>query len=175
MDVLPLPPRPSLEQYKKRAKDLVKVCRSEEPAAIRSWATEWIASIAEARGTKITPFVQDSFDRAVSRIEKHIREKYARSGDRPASCKLTDAQFLLARAHGFDSWPKFAAHVAAAEGDAPGSIFERAADAVVDGDIDGLARLLSEYPALIRERSTRQHNATLLHYVAANGVEDFRQ
>jgi hypothetical protein len=27
-DALPLPPRPNLEQYKKRAKDLVKICKS---------------------------------------------------------------------------------------------------------------------------------------------------
>ncbi len=35
--------------------------------------------------------------------------------------------------------------------------------------------LLREDPRLIHARSTREHNATLLHYVAANGVENYRQ
>jgi len=173
MDVLPLPPRPSLEQYKKRAKNLVKVCRSDGPAAIRPWATEWVESIAETHGTATTQFVQGSFERAVSQIEQHIRTKYARTDDRRSACQLADAQFLLARAHGFESWPKFAAHVEAAGHDAP--VFERAADAVVDGEREELSRLLTGSPALIRERSSRRHSATLLHYVSANGVEDFRQ
>ena len=53
--------------------------------------------------------------------------------------------------------------------------FEAAADAVVTGDLDGLTRLLAEDPTLARARSPRPHRATLLHYVAANGFEDFRQ
>lgn len=53
--------------------------------------------------------------------------------------------------------------------------FERAADAVVDGDVATLRALLHEHPALARARSPRPHHATLLHYVAANGVEDERQ
>ena len=28
---------------------------------------------------------------------------------------------------------------------------------------------------MVRARSTREHEAPLIHYVAANGVEDFRQ
>jgi len=31
METLPLPPSPSLEQYQKRAKDLVKAAKSEKP------------------------------------------------------------------------------------------------------------------------------------------------
>ncbi len=38
-----------------------------------------------------------------------------------------------------------------------------------------LERLLREDPGLIRARSSRAHRATLLHYLAANGVEDYRQ
>ena len=53
--------------------------------------------------------------------------------------------------------------------------FEAAADAVVSGDITALAKLLSENPALVTERSPREHRSTLLHYVSANGIEDFRQ
>ena len=40
-DVLPLPPRPSLEQYKKQAKELVRACKASAPDAIREWAARW--------------------------------------------------------------------------------------------------------------------------------------
>jgi ankyrin repeat protein len=53
--------------------------------------------------------------------------------------------------------------------------FEAAVDAIVNGDAEALKRLLSEQPELIRTRSQRKHAATLLHYVAANGVENERQ
>lgn len=53
--------------------------------------------------------------------------------------------------------------------------FELAADAMVTGDLATLTRLLHETPELIRARSARPHHATLLHYIAANGVEDERQ
>jgi ankyrin repeat protein len=57
----------------------------------------------------------------------------------------------------------------------PDPQFEGALDAIVAGDVLALASLLREAPDLIRARSRREHHATLLHYVAANGVEDFRQ
>src|SRR5258708_68383 len=38
-----------------------------------------------------------------------------------------------------------------------------------------LEKLLSENPTLVCARSTREHRSTLLHYVSANGVENFRQ
>jgi ankyrin repeat protein len=60
--------------------------------------------------------------------------------------------------------------------------FERAVEAVVDGDLELLRQLLQEDPDLVRARSTRVtngdppvHGSTLLHYLAANGVEDERQ
>jgi len=54
-------------------------------------------------------------------------------------------------------------------------LFERAADAVVFGDIDTLRELLDEEPQLVYARSPRPHRATLLHYCGANGTEDPRQ
>jgi ankyrin repeat protein len=53
--------------------------------------------------------------------------------------------------------------------------FEAAVDAVITGDTDALKSLLRENPELVRARSSREHHATLLHYAAANGVEDNRQ
>ena len=71
---------------------------------------------------------------------------------------------------------------AALEPGADAARFERAVEAVVDGDAATLAALLQQHPDLVRARSTRVtagnppvHGATLLHYVAANGVEDERQ
>jgi ankyrin repeat protein len=55
------------------------------------------------------------------------------------------------------------------------SNFEAAADALVSGDLATLQRLIGASPDLVRARSSRPHRATLLHYVAANGVEDERQ
>jgi ankyrin repeat protein len=56
-----------------------------------------------------------------------------------------------------------------------GELFERAADAVVSGDLEGLRALLDEEPALVHARSPRPHRSTLLHYSGANGVEQHRQ
>lgn len=53
--------------------------------------------------------------------------------------------------------------------------FERAADAVVNGDVATLRRLLRERPALATARSQRPHHCTLLNYLGANGCEDWRQ
>ena len=57
----------------------------------------------------------------------------------------------------------------------PVSAFEAAVDAILSGDSARLKKLLRENPELVRARSTREHRSTLLHYVSANGVEDFRQ
>jgi ankyrin repeat protein len=57
----------------------------------------------------------------------------------------------------------------------PPATFESAVDAVTSGDAATLESLLRDHPDLVRARSPREHRATLLHYVAANGVEDERQ
>ncbi|TNE87580.1 MAG: hypothetical protein EP330_17950 [Deltaproteobacteria bacterium] len=53
--------------------------------------------------------------------------------------------------------------------------FERAADAVVGGEVEKLRDLLDALPELASARSSYGHRATLLHYVAANGVQIRRQ
>jgi ankyrin repeat protein len=53
--------------------------------------------------------------------------------------------------------------------------FEAGVEAVIMGDVDGLRALLRANPGLVHARSTREQRATLLHYVAANGVEAHRQ
>jgi ankyrin repeat protein len=169
MDVLPLPPHPDLSQYEKRAKELVVAAGSADPGAVHSWATQWLEALAELLGVSITPFVRHSFDRAVSAIEDSVRKS-------PRPFALANAQVLIARAHGFESWAAFAAAVdPPAETDPVRREFEAAADAVVNGDLVTLESLIRRNPDLVHARSFRVHGATLLHYVAANGVEDFRQ
>jgi ankyrin repeat protein len=55
------------------------------------------------------------------------------------------------------------------------AFFERAADAIVNGEINLLQIILNDNPALIRMRSPRTHHSTLLNYVGANGFEGYRQ
>lgn len=89
---------------------------------------------------------------------------------------LSDAQLVLAREHGFESWPRFASHVAELKKRSGAEyVFEVAADAVTNGEVEELRRLLADEPNLARMCSSRTHQATLLHYVAANGVENYRQ
>ncbi|MEP6622234.1 MAG: ankyrin repeat domain-containing protein [bacterium] len=175
MDTLPFPPRPNLDQYRKRAKGLVAAAQSDDPDAVRRWATEWLESLASLLAVAPSAFVQNSIDRAAARICKRVAAS-SRSGEPEARVTVADAQFLIAQAHGFENWTAFARHVAGEPGLAPqDSEFERAADAVVTGDLDTLTALVAANPALIYAHSSRVHHATLLHYVAANGVEDFRQ
>ncbi len=174
MDTLPLPPSPRIEQYRKRAKALVSAAESNDPSAVHEWAHGWIESLARTIRPDMPPFVRDSIDRACGRIEARIRDR--RSGSASKPFVLADAQHLIAEAHGFATWAAFAAHVEDAEGTKTRrDDFERAADAVVSGDMSALESLVRANPRLIHARSQRVHHATLLHYVAANGVEDFRQ
>ena len=57
----------------------------------------------------------------------------------------------------------------------PTLLFERATDAIVAGDVEALRTLLRAHPDLVHQRSERAHHSTLLHYVSANGVEDYHQ
>lgn len=147
-DAIPLPARPDLRYYKKLAKELLHA------DDVRAWLDGWITG-GEARET-------------IARLEKRLlKAKVA---------QLSHAQLFLARAHGFESWPKFSKHVEAMrDHDSRDALFEAAADAIVVGDLATLDGLLRKHPELVRARSSRAHGATLLHYAAANGVEDFRQ
>jgi ankyrin repeat protein len=172
MDVLLLPPHPDLDQYRKRAKELVAASGSQDAGALGRWAAEWLESLTRLQGAADSPFVQGSYDRVVSAIEKGARAAL----DTPdARLKLSQAQFLLARAHGFENWAAFGRHIEDLSSTSRGCAFEAAADAVVSGDLSTLSSLIAEDRRLIDTRSSRSHRATLLHYVAANGVEDFRQ
>jgi ankyrin repeat protein len=162
-DAIRLPDRPNLDYYRTLAKDFQRACTSGQPGAIRDWAAAWF----ERTGNHD----REDVDRVEREWQRIVKAKPAL-----AACRLADAQFFIARAHGFASWPVFAKHVEALARASSGTArFESAVDAIVSGDAAILARLLRDHPSLVSERSTREHHATLLHYVSANGVEDFRQ
>jgi WD40 repeat protein len=76
-----LPPQPSLDQYRKQAKDLLKRYQAGDPDAL----------------LRIRQY-HPQFKKTVSLIEGGV-------------CRLSDAQWVVAREHGFESWPKFASHI----------------------------------------------------------------
>jgi hypothetical protein len=168
-DALPLPANPNLEQYRKLAKDLVNACRAGGAEAIAGWSRRWIDAL-KASDAPLSDLARQSVARA------HGLGAFAARTLTDGGCRLSNAQFIIARSHGFRSWPTFIAHLDALErGISTASRFERAADAIVTGNVDGLTELLRVDPALVRARSTREHGATLLTYVSANGVEGYRQ
>jgi hypothetical protein len=96
-----------------------------------------------------------------------------RGDDEVFGCPLSlaNAREAIARLHRFATWGE----VVAAGGRPVDPGFEAAADAIVSGTAEELRQLISRAPELARARSPFRHRATLLHYVAANGVEENRQ
>lgn len=161
-DALPLPLRPNLERYKKLAKDLIKVCKSADPNAIGDWAEAWVKTLFRGKESRVIV-------RRTEQVEAFAQRELSQ-------CRLANAQFVIARSHGFESWTKFSRHLLdLSDKNSLVAKFETAADAICNGNIKTLKRLLAEEPRLIHSRSTREHKATLLHYVSANGVEGYRQ
>jgi ankyrin repeat protein len=174
-DALRLPPRPNLEQYKKLARDFQAACKSDEPHAIRIIASQWVKKLVRLHGQEITPQITEEIDREARRIDDHWKRARTQS-DGASRCTLAAAQFFIAREHGFASWPRFSKHLTELRrADSRISRYETAVEAIINGDVPGLKKLLRADPDLIKARSTREHRSTLLHYVSANGVEDFRQ
>jgi hypothetical protein len=166
---LPLPARPDLEQYKKLAKELLRAANSPGSDAIRNWSANWVKGLVERAGIQI-PLLSVRIEGWIRDVATFAHAKLSDSG------KLSDAQFVIARSHGFPSWPRFVRHIHhAADTDSAEARFEAAADAIVSGDIKRLRRLLHSNPEVVHMRSSREHRGTLLHYVSANGVEGYRQ
>jgi ankyrin repeat protein len=175
-DALPIPSRPDPGFYRSLARGLQAAVAD---GRLRPFVERWVSRLTKQ--VDIGWYGEPGIPTA--RVADWIEEQWRRFVDRqlrlaepPSAIKLTDAQHFIARVHDFASWPRFAHHVEAmARADSLTVRFEAAADAVVAGDIETLRRLLREHPDLVRTRSTRGHSSTLLHYVSANGVEDFRQ
>jgi ankyrin repeat protein len=173
-DALPLPLRPNLERYKTLARDLVKACKLVDPNAIGDWAEAWVKVLVKRSGLKLGRKESRVIRRWTEQVEAFAQRKL--KGQDEPQCRLADAQFVIARSHGFESWNKFTRHLdELSQKSSLVARFEAAADAICNGNIRTLKRLLREEPQLVHTRSTREHKATLLHYVSANGVEGYRQ
>ena len=214
-----LPPRPNLEQYRKQAKDLMKAFRRGDADALRqlrehhphapaqptladaqlviarehgieSWP-KFVTAIEAASGRLASTTVWRLAEQAVVAGDAATLERLMRSyesvfrNERPQSWwkntlhpeyQRGDARAVITWTHHFDSWSEFEAFQRdVRDPQSPVALFETAAEAIVTGDIETLRRLLKAHPELIRTRSVRNHHATLLHYVGANGIEGYRQ
>ena len=130
MNAKDLPARPSLEQYKKQAKDLLKSCKAGNPQAIQR--------------------VQKHHPRP---------NKPSGSGASQARLTLANAQFTIAHEHGFESWPKFAKQIEKLNTENfvagitdPVAAFIEAASVPLDGSshasgtLDRVQAILAAYP-----------------------------
>jgi ankyrin repeat protein len=169
-DVLPLPAEPDIAQYDKRAADLAEACRSGDSEAFRNWATHWIDDLSILQPERERTHKRHR-ERQIAQVTEFAAQQLTRD-----HCALPTAQIVLARAHGFASWQGSLQHVRELSNtNSALAVFERAADAIVIGDVATLRDLLQNHPDLVHARSSREHGATLLHYISANGVENYRQ
>lgn len=125
MDTRPLPARPSVEQYKNQAKNLLKGYKAGDKSAIE-------------------------------RIQHH-HPRFRNVSTLRKPLALADAQWVLAREHGFESWPQFVKYV-------------RLLEAIVAGHTDIVQRLVRQDPPLAKaylgEKVTGKNGArSLLHVV----------
>ena len=163
MDLKPLPFRSSLDQYQRQAEELLEAYKSGDSEAIQCIKGD-------------NPRFLDS---KILWLPKNLPDSEVLS----AALELSDAQLTIARWYDFQSWTALTEYVdAVTEQNSPVCRFESAVEAVINGDAAALQSLLRDDPELVRARSTRVthfdppvHRATLLHYVAANGVEGYRQ
>ena len=163
MDLKPLPFRSSLERYQKQAQELLEAWTAGDPDAVR---------IVRTRHPRF-------LDDRIPWLPKKLPDSEIRS----AALELADTQLTVARWYDFRDWPALAEYVhTVTQENSPVCQFESAVEAVINGDVAALRSALRDNPELVRARSTRVthfdppvHRATLLHYVAANGVEGYRQ
>lgn len=154
-----LPERPSLDHLKDQARDLQRAQRAGDSQAAQ----------------RIREFHPEFSRRADADI-------------RAARLSLSDAQLAIAREYGFSSWARLKAHV---DGPAPARVdgplherirdplFRQAVTLLDAGDAEGLRRLLSDHPDLVRRRETFEggnyfRNPTLLEFIAENPIRNGR-
>jgi ankyrin repeat protein len=143
-----LPKRPSLAQLKLQAKELQTLHRQKRlPAAARIIANH--------------PRFRDRSTASVLDVP----------------LKVADAQLVIAREYGFESWARLKHHVETARrvgAFTPHPQFDDAVAAIDAGDVVTLEALLTSHPELVRARTNLEPpyhyftGATLLHHVAWN-------
>lgn len=140
--------RPNLEQKKKLAKELLKATRSLN----RRQAARFTWNTSRFRGKSPDDVIREGVS-------------------------LADAQHVVARESGFESWPELTRYIKQLESDPNGkiSLFEDAVRMIIRGQATEFRELLVKHPQVATMRSLRQHGSFLPHYLAANGVEDEHQ
>ena len=149
----------------------------------------------EAQADRLLAAWKEGTDRELMNVFVERHPKFLRTDVPWASKRMTeaeiravaidrdDAKLALTRWYEFNDWTALADYAASVvPDDSPITRFETAVEAVINGDAATLQSLLASHPDLVRERSTRvnncdppMHRSTLLHYIAANGVEGHRQ
>ncbi len=89
-------------------------------------------------------------DSAAAEVSSHYH------GADPQTFALHDAQLVLARAYGFDSWPKLKAYV-------DGVTVGRLADAVRAGDLEAVRAMLAARPELVHVDAAENDEHKALH------------
>ncbi len=136
-----LPLHPNLEQLKKQAKLVLRGQRAGNPSILR-------------------------------RIQEHhpLQRTSTEAEIRAARFSLSDAQLVVAREYGFDSWTKLKAHVEAQEGVAGEVSVNDLLKSAGRGDVDRLRALLDAQPDLINEQGGNGVR-TALHEAVGAGNE----
>jgi ankyrin repeat protein len=141
-----LPYTATLEDYEREAKALFDALQARENAAL--WNFKW--------------------------MHPHYRGKTV-TDVKPETLDIDDARLVIAQEYAFHTWYDLGSFVKEVAQEGPVKKFEIAVEAVIAGDVATLRAMLRDDPKLVHARSARRHHATLLHYVAANGVEGVRQ
>ena len=128
MTATQLPERPNLEQLKRQAKDLLRSARANDSAALRRF--------------RILPAFAHSSDTDLAR----------------RALALHEAQSVIAREHGFDSWNALRERVEELTLEFDAAV-DQFIEAATDGRADRAERLLALYPAIARANF---HTALLL-------------
>ncbi|HEY3468171.1 MAG TPA: ankyrin repeat domain-containing protein [Amycolatopsis sp.] len=164
-----LPAKPSLDQLRKRAKDLaraeaVKLSEAQFRIAREHGFPSWpklqayVRRVTEHGETLQHPYHQDVeyyAERALGLLASAedetpgAREPFERWGQ---PLTRDGARAVVAREHGFGSWKALRAHVTSLVDS--GEPFARAYRAVEARDLDALERLLGEFPGLVTARGT---------------------
>jgi len=163
MEFKPLRFDAPVPDYRRQAQDLVDAWRAGDPAVVQ--------------------FVRHKHPRFLSDTIPWLPKNMPEDQVRSTPFELPDAQLAVARGYDFRDWDRLVEHVEAIrDRHSPVARFESAVECVITGDVPGLQHAIESDPALLHARSRRVthfdptvHGATLLHYVAANGVEGYRQ
>ena len=120
--------RPNLEQKKKLAKELLKAVQQLDAAQ----AARFTWNLPRFRGKSAQDVIREG-------------------------ASLADAQHVIARESGFESWPRLKQYVQQLENEpnGPAAAFEDAVKAIIRGDVAGLRRLLQDHAGLAVMRSPR--------------------